>query len=242
MGIPVVEAKNLTAGYGDKAIVRGMDLSIERGEVVALLGPNGSGKTTALLSLVGELPPLGGEVLWQGAVVRTPLHKRAQAGLAFVPEERSVLFGLSVLDNLRLGRGRIEDAFAIFPELEQMRHRRAGLLSGGEQQMLSLARALASKPQALLVDELSLGLAPIVVSRLLEAIALAATQDGVAVLLVEQQARRAMQVAHRWYLLRQGVVIDSGTGAGGAHVLEEAYFSVVAPESAAEADKEGPPR
>ena len=139
---PLLAAHGLHAGYGDLAAVRDLDLSVEAGEVVALIGPNGAGKTTTLLTLAGELPPLGGEVWWAGRVVtarRAPLYRRAREGLAFVPEERAVIPVLSTGANLRLGRGAVADAVAFFPELERLLRRRAGLLSGGEQQMLSLA-------------------------------------------------------------------------------------------------------
>jgi branched-chain amino acid transport system ATP-binding protein len=145
--------------------------------------------------------------------------------LAYVPEARSVISGLSTRDNLRLGRGGVAAALSYFPELEPLLGRRAGLLSGGEQQMLTLARALASKPSALLVDELSLGLAPMAVERLLAAIRTAADTEGLAVLLVEQQARRAMSAADRWYLLRNGCVDASGDASDGMTALEAAYLA-----------------
>ena len=152
------------------AVVRGLDLRVEPGEVVALIGPNGAGKTTTLLTLSGELPPIAGEVRFNGEVTKAPLFKRARRGLGFVTEERSVFMRLSTADNLRLARVPRRDATALFPELEPLMGRRTGLLSGGEQQMLALARALARKPTMLLADELSLGLAPLVVQRLLRAV------------------------------------------------------------------------
>ncbi|MEV4509310.1 ATP-binding cassette domain-containing protein [Dactylosporangium sp. NPDC049525] len=221
---PVLELRGLSAGYDDLAVVRDIDLHVMRGEIVALLGANGTGKSTTILTAAGELPPIGGEVRWRGTATTAPLHVRARMGMSFVPEERSVLMGMSVRDNLLLGPGGIGRATQLFPELEPLLTTRAGLLSGGEQQMLSLARALAANPVALLLDELSLGLAPLVVDRLFAALRRAADQDGVAVLLVEQQARRAMAVADRWYLLRRGAVAASGNAADGIGAVESLYL------------------
>jgi branched-chain amino acid transport system ATP-binding protein len=222
--VPVLEIRELTAGYGDLAAVRKVSMALFPGEIVALLGPNGAGKTTMLLSTVGVLPRMGGQVWWQGAPCSSPLHRLARSGLAFVPGAPSVITGLSTRDNLRLGSGGVERAVSHFPELGGLLNRRAGLLSGGEQQMLSMARALASEPKALLVDELSLGLAPLVVDRLLAALRAAADSDGLAVLLVEQQVRRALAVADRWHLLSNGVITDSGRAEDHAR-LESSYLA-----------------
>lgn len=222
---PVLELRGLSAGYDDLAVVRDVDLTLAPGEIVALLGPNGVGKSTTLLTAAGELPALAGEVRWLGAPVTSPLHQRARQGLAFVPEERSVLMSMTVRDNLLLGAGKIAPAVALFPELEPLLPQRAGLLSGGEQQMLTLARALATKPVALLLDELSLGLAPLVVRRLFAALRTAADEDGVAVLLVEQQARRALGVADRWHLMRRGSIVASGDSSDGLEAVESMYLS-----------------
>jgi branched-chain amino acid transport system ATP-binding protein len=224
-GDPVLELVGVTAGYGDLAAVRDISLRVHPGEVVALFGPNGAGKTTTLMAAVGVLPRMGGSVLWKGQPSPRRLHMLTRAGLAYVPEARSVISGLSTLDNLRLGRGGVAAALSYFPELEPLLRRRAGLLSGGEQQMLTLARALASKPAALLVDELSLGLAPLAVERLLAAVRQAADNEGLAVLLVEQQARRALSAADRWYLLRNGNIDTSGDAADGVGALEAAYLA-----------------
>jgi branched-chain amino acid transport system ATP-binding protein len=209
----VLEARGLTAGYGEAPCVRDVDLKVQEGEIVALLGPNGAGKTTTLLAVAGALAPMGGEIRWMGCATRAPLHRRVRQGMSFVPEGKSVLMGLSVRDNLLLGRGRVEPALDLFPELGPLLNRRAGLLSGGEQQMLTLGRALAARPAALLVDELSLGLAPILVIRLIEAL-----------LLVEQQARRVVAVADRWYLLRNGRMAAEGDATAGS-LLEQSYLS-----------------
>jgi branched-chain amino acid transport system ATP-binding protein len=221
----LLRATGLVAGYGDLAVVHGVDLHVAPGEIVALLGPNGAGKSTTLLTLAGDLPPLGGVVEWRGAAARPGLHRRAQEGLGFVSEERSVFMSMSVRDNLLLGAGGVEPAVALFPELGALLGRRAGLLSGGEQQMLTLARALARQPKVLLADELSLGLGPMVVDRLLAAIQDAVRARGIGVLLVEQQVRRALQVADRWYLMRRGTVVASGTAADGVAGIEAAYLA-----------------
>jgi ABC-type branched-subunit amino acid transport system ATPase component len=199
----LLETRGLDAGYGGAACVRGVDLSVAAGEVAVLLGPNGAGKTTTLRTLAGVLPRIAGEVLFDGALTTAPLHRRARRGLGFVPEERSVVTGLSARDNLRLGRGGVDAAVEMFPELRQHLNRRAGLLSGGQQQMLSLARVLAAQPRVLLADELSLGLAPMVVRRLLASVR-AAADRGVGVLMVEQHARQALEIADRAYVMRRG--------------------------------------
>lgn len=224
----LLAAEHVTAGYDDIACVRDVNLVLRRGEIVALIGPNGAGKTTTLLTLAGVLAPMAGQVLWMGAPTRAPLFRRVRSGLAYVPEGRSVLMGLSVRDNLLLGRGGIDPAVNLFPELERLMKRKAGLLSGGEQQMLTLARAVALRPTALLVDELSLGLSPIVVQRLIGALRVAAREEGISVLLVEQQARRVMTVADRWYLLRNGAVVAEGDTSASS-VIEDVYFSHATP-------------
>jgi ABC-type branched-subunit amino acid transport system ATPase component/branched-subunit amino acid ABC-type transport system permease component len=206
----LIEARGLSAGYGDLAAVRDLNLVVRPGEVVALLGPNGAGKTTTLMALAGELKPLQGDVLWRGQADARPLHRRAREGLALVPEERSVFMQLSTAENLRLGTGSTEAALAMFGELTPLLARRAGLLSGGEQQILTLARALAGKPALLLADELSLGLAPLIVERLLLAVRRAA-DVGLGVILVEQQVGRALDVADRVCVLSRGQVTFLGT-------------------------------
>jgi len=219
---PLLEARALYAGYRDLAAARNINLALHRGEIVALLGPNGAGKTTTLMTLAGALPALGGEVLWK---IQSPLYKRVRGGIGFIPEERSVITKLSVKDNLLLGRGDVDTAVSLFPQLKPILRRRAGLLSGGEQQMLTLARCLASGPSVVLVDELSLGLAPIVVQKLLETLRDAAIQTGTAVLLVEQQVQRALTVSDRWYLLRHGSIEATGVSdAAAAQQLSAAYL------------------
>ncbi len=207
----VLAARGLCAGYGSVTVVRDLNLEVAPGEVLAILGPNGAGKTTTLRTLAGSLPPLDGHVEIDGSATRTPLHRRARAGLGFVTEERSVFSTLTTRQNLLVGRG-CDPAKTVemFPELKPLLSRRAGLLSGGEQQMVTLGRALARPLKVLLADELSLGLAHKVVDRLLLAVREAA-DEGLAVVLVEQHVSRVLKIADRAIVLRQGKVEIEGT-------------------------------
>jgi len=215
-----IEISNLSTGYGGVAVVRDLDLTVRPGEVVALLGPNGAGKTTTLLTISGLLKPLEGSIHINGTEVDTKYpHKNARLGLAHVAEDRSLFFQLSVEENLKLGlRGRgaeqkagLENALEMLPALKDLLDRRAGLLSGGEQQMLAMARALASQPKLLLVDEMSLGLAPIIVERLLPLVREVATETGAGVLIVEQHVHMALEVVDRAYVMNRGSIVMEGT-------------------------------
>lgn len=224
---PVLKASGLSAGYGEVAVVHDIDLEIRPGEIVALLGPNGAGKSTTLLALAGELAPLTGSVEFDGSKSTDPLFKRARNGLAFVPEERSVFREMSCADNLRVGMADIDAALELFPDLRRRIKVPGGMLSGGEQQMLSLGRALSLKPRILLADELSMGLAPLIVQRLLGAVRAAADQ-GAGVLLVEQHIRQVLKVADRVHILRRGKIEISGTAAeiwDRLDEIEAAYLS-----------------
>jgi branched-chain amino acid transport system ATP-binding protein len=226
MSEALLELDLLTTGYGKLTAASDVSLSVAAGEIVALFGPNGAGKSSTLLATVGVLPRQRGRVVWRGEIAPKALHSFTRAGLAFVPESRSIISSLSTRDNLRLGRGTVDQALDYFPVLATFLDRRAGLLSGGEQQILMLARALAAKPRLLIVDELSLGLAPIVVERLLQTLRAAADDEGLAVLLVEQQMRRALAVADRWYLLTHGTIVaDGATDDAGAAALQAAYLA-----------------
>ncbi|WAH97635.1 ABC transporter ATP-binding protein [Arthrobacter sp. MMS18-M83] len=223
----ILSAHELHLGYGSAPVINGLNLTLKAGEVVALLGPNGAGKTTTLLGLAGALPARQGEVRVNGRVSKAPVYRRCRRDMAFVTEERSVISSMSVHENLRVGRCDADFALDLFPELKALLRRKAGLLSGGEQQMLTLARALARKPKVLLADELSLGLAPLVVERLLQAVR-AAADEGLAVLLVEQHVRKALAKADRVYVLRHGAVAFTGTAADAAEnlqTIEELYLA-----------------
>ena len=225
---PLIECRGLAAGYGAVAVVRDLDLHVDRGEVVALIGPNGAGKTTTLLTLAGELPAISGDVVFLGASTKAPLFRRARQGMGFVTEERSVFMALTAEENLRIAGVSRADAVDLFPELEPLMGRTAGLLSGGEQQMLTLARAVARDPKLLLVDELSLGLAPLVVRRLLQTVRRVANERSTGILLVEQHIRQALNIADRVYVMRRGRIVISGTGDevhGRINEIEATYLS-----------------
>jgi branched-chain amino acid transport system ATP-binding protein len=228
-----LELRELEGGYDGVPVVRGLSLSVAAGEVVALLGANGAGKTTTLLTAAGLLPALGGDVLLGGRSLRgLRADRSARRGLALVPEDRGVFAQLTVREHLRLGRRadarrRLDEACALFPPLGPLADRRAGLLSGGEQQMLALARAVVGRPDVLMVDELSLGLAPRVAADILAAIRRLADERGTAVLLVEQHVPMALRNADRAYVLRRGELALAGDAADIARrrdVLEASYL------------------
>jgi branched-chain amino acid transport system ATP-binding protein len=217
----LLEIENLELAYGQVAVCRDISLRLERGEIVALIGANGAGKSTTLRAIAGVLLPKRGTIIFGGQdVTAMPSHERSRLGIALVPEGRHVFPFLTVRENLELGgfnvrndptkiRQRMDSVFAMFPRLSERSSQNAGTLSGGEQQMLVLGRAMMSEPQLLCLDEPSLGLAPIVVQDIFQKIQ-AINRAGTSLLLVEQNARYAFETASRGYVLQTGSVIASG--------------------------------
>ena len=222
MSAPILQVEDLRVHYGGIEALRGISLEVPAGEVVALIGANGAGKTTTLRAISKMLRPSGGAIRFLGEdVTRLPSHALVARGMAHAPEGRGIFLNLTVGENLALGaylrRDRAgiakdeERAFALFPILAERRSQVAGTLSGGEQQMLAVARALMSRPRLMLLDEPSLGLAPQVVERIFRVLR-EVNEGGVALLLVEQNAHKALQLAHRAYVLETGTVVMRGTG------------------------------
>lgn len=233
----VIDVRNLTAGHGGVPAVRGLTLHVSRGEVVALLGPNGAGKTTTLLTIAGLLSAIGGEIDVLGQPVSgVPAHVIARRGLALLPEDRGIFFQLTVTENLRLhrhasSRVTIDQVLSYFPELSRILTRKAGLLSGGEQQMVALGCKLIADPKVLMIDEMSMGLAPIIVARLLPVVRRIAEDTGAGVLLVEQHVHAALGVCDRGYVLNHGELMAQGTAAELDHdreVLATSYLGTQA--------------
>jgi len=232
----VLKVSGLHARYGNIAALRGVDLEIGAGEIVALIGANGAGKSTLLMTLCGRPRAAGGEIRFEGRdITRLSTFEIVRLRIAQVPEGRRIFPRMTVLENLKIGasladpawfEADLERVFALFPILGQRQRQRGGTLSGGEQQMLAIARALMSRPRLLLLDEPSLGLGPLVVKQIFEAIRGINEREQVTVFLVEQNAHHALRLADRIYVLKKGRVAFSGTPAAAVRIgaVEEAYL------------------
>jgi branched-chain amino acid transport system ATP-binding protein len=228
----MLELRDIHAYYGASHVLHGVTLSARRGEVVSLLGRNGAGKSTTLKSIVGLVGVANGEVRFQGrAITGLPPHQVSRLGIGFVPEDRRIFGDLTVLENLRVGavdgRWTRDRVFAVFPQLAALARRRGGSLSGGEQQMLTIARTLMTDPELLLLDEPSEGLAPVVVRALAETIA-ALKGEGLTILLSEQNVKFARRLADRAYIIEKGQIRFAGTIAelDADESIRRAYLSV----------------
>ena len=220
---PMLSVHDLTVAYGQVQVLFGVDFAVPRGSVTTLIGANGAGKTTIMKTLAGMVAPRSGTVLFEGRdIAHLPSHDRVNGGLALIPEGRLVFAGMTVEQNLRLGAiapsaraghdEMLAEVYRRFPRLEERRHQRAGLMSGGEQQMLALGRGLMARPRLILMDEPTLGLAPVMVKKVFETIA-ELRAAGFTILLAEQNARVALELADHAYLLENGRIAMTGTGA-----------------------------
>jgi len=218
--VSLLQLQQLQVSYGGIRAVKGIDLEVGAGELVCLIGANGAGKTTTLKAITGLVRPAGGRIVYDGEELSgRRVHEIARRGLAMVPEGRGVFAQLTIQENLSMGayarsdrtavQSDVDRVFQLFPRLKERRSQTAGTLSGGEQQMLAMARALMSRPKLLLLDEPSMGLAPLMVERIFEVVRTIAA-EGVTLLLVEQNARLALEVSHRGYVLDGGVVTIAG--------------------------------
>ena len=221
-GSPLLKLQNLQISYGGIQAVKGIDLELWAGELVCLIGANGAGKTTTLNAIAGVQPIAGGDILYAGDTINVlPAHKRLRRGVALVPEGRGIFTRLTVEENLRMGaysrkdkaaiEADLERVYALLPRIKERLPQVAGTLSGGEQQMVALGRALLSRPKLLLLDEPSMGLAPLVVEKIFEVVQSVA-KEGVTILLVEQNANLALEFAQRGYVMESGRITLTGSG------------------------------
>jgi len=223
--LPMLAIKNLRASYGKIEALRGIDIEISHGEIVALIGANGAGKSTLMMTIFGKPRAKSGAIVYDGRdITAVPTHEIARLRIAQSPEGRRIFPRMSVAENLQMGADAtesspadraagLEKVLALFPRLKERMTQRGGTLSGGEQQMLAIGRALMSRPRLLLLDEPSLGLAPLIARQIFDAIRVLNKQDGLTVLIVEQNANHALRLAHRGYVMVNGLITLSGTGA-----------------------------
>lgn len=221
MSMPLLELRDLHVGYGAAEVLKGVNLEIHSGEIVTLLGGNGAGKTTTLSSIMAVVKRQKGQVLWQGKVLEESTPDRVLShGIVLCPEARHIFPLMSVEENLKIGGylhdarndlAKIEQVYDYFPKLAERRKQLGGTLSGGEQQMLAIGRSLMSEPRLLMLDEPSLGLAPLIVEKIFE-ILLKINRSGVPILLIEQNARQALKIAHRGYVMVTGKIVHSDSG------------------------------
>jgi branched-chain amino acid transport system ATP-binding protein len=221
--MPLLEIEDMHSYYGHIQALRGISLTVDEGEVVTLIGSNGAGKTTTLRSIHGILPPKQGRIIFAGEEIQgVPAHELISRGIAQSPEGRRIFFRMTVLENLEMGAYHRNDAsgiredmdrvFDLFPRLKERTKQEAGTMSGGEQQMLAIGRALMSRPRLLLLDEPSMGLAPVLVERIFETIR-EINKQGTTILLVEQNANIALEIAARGYVLETGTIVNSAPAA-----------------------------
>lgn len=232
MTTALMHTDDLTVGYGKLAVARHINLTLDPGKITAVLGPNGAGKTTLLLTLSGFIPALGGRIDLDGTPVKRPSAQQMnQHGVVLVPDTRALFNQLTPLENLRLGakkgKAGVDAALDLFPGLRARLKIRTGMLSGGEQQMLAVARALVQEPRILLIDEMSMGLAPVIVEHLVPIVRQVADETNASVLLVEQHVRLALEVADRAMVLVHGDVVldrDAAELRQDTSLLEDAYL------------------
>ena len=224
MSAPLLRIRGVKAYYGNIAALKGVDLDVGQGEIVALIGANGAGKSTLMMTIFGRPRALAGNITFDGRdITNVPTHEVARLRIAQAPEGRRIFPRMTVLENLQMGADAagdhtsdiapdLERVFALFPVLKERLTQRGGTLSGGEQQMLAIGRALMSRPRLLLLDEPSLGLAPLIVRQIFDAIRALNRQDKLTVLIVEQNANHALRLAHRGYVMVNGAITITGTG------------------------------
>ena len=233
---PILSVKDLVVNYGAIQALKGASLDVYAGEIVAVIGANGAGKSTMMNAIMGDVPRASGEILLDGKLLPHKSYQVVSAGISLSPEGRKVFAPLTVLENLDMGafplsdrsqiEKQMEEVFQLFPRLLERKNQYAGTLSGGEQQMLAIGRALMAKPRVLLLDEPSLGLAPIIINEIFKELTEVNRQLGMTILIVEQNARKALQLSHRAYVIQTGKIMMEGKSDDLLHnpEIEEAYL------------------